>query len=130
VTQFQIISVNKFIDFSQRPNNPQTFIIRKQIKIQNEKLNHYSKNVLQLISFTPRPSPTTNMFRSTNLKKRIEKGCVTLTPREEALASFSPYYRQHFLPKQRLLMGQYSDDLTDPFRNSSETPNYTCQPQP
>ena len=58
---------------------------------------------------------------------RIEQGCVTLTPRGEALASFSRYYRQHFLPKQRLLMGQYSDDLTDPFRNSSETPNYTCQ---
>ena len=60
---------------------------------------------------------------------RIEQGCVTLTARGEALAKFSRYYRQHFLPKQRLLMGQYSDDLTDPFRNSSETPNYTCQPQ-
>jgi hypothetical protein len=59
---------------------------------------------------------------------QIEQGCVSLTPRGEALASFSRYYRQHFLPKQRLLMGQYSDDLTNPFRNSNETPNYTCQP--
>ena len=58
---------------------------------------------------------------------RIEQGCVTLTPRGQALASFSRYYRQHFLPKQRLLMGQNSDDLTNPFRNSTETPNYTCQ---
>lgn len=61
---------------------------------------------------------------------RIEQGCVTLTPRGETLASFSRYYRQHFLPKQRLLMGQYSDDLTDPFRNSSKAPNYTCKSQP
>lgn len=69
------------------------------------------------------------MFRSLNLKTNRTR-LRTLTPRGEALAKFSRYYRQHFLPKQRKLMGQYSDDLTNPFRNSSEAPNYTCKPQP
>lgn len=61
---------------------------------------------------------------------RIEQGCVVLTTRGHSLANFSRYYRQHFLPKQRLLMGQYSDDLTDPFRNSSTSPDYECQVKP
>jgi hypothetical protein len=61
---------------------------------------------------------------------RIEQGCVVLTNRGHSLANFSRYYRQHFLPKQRLLMGQYSDDLTDPFRNSSTSPDYECQVKP
>lgn len=47
----------------------------------------------------------------------IQDGCVNLTERGERLASFSRYFRQHFLPKQRLLMGEYTDDLTDPFRH-------------
>jgi len=57
---------------------------------------------------------------------RIENGCVLLTPKGDRLASFSRFFRQHLLPKQRLLMGRYSDDLTDPFRNSAAQKNYTC----
>lgn len=56
----------------------------------------------------------------------IKDGCVTLTGKGERLATFSRYFRQHFLPKQRLLMGVYSDALTDPFRGSLATPEYTC----
>ena len=57
----------------------------------------------------------------------IKDGCVKLTAWGQAIASSSRYFRAHFLPKQRLLMGKYSDDLTDPFRNSVERVDYRCQ---
>ena len=58
----------------------------------------------------------------------IRSGCVLLTPKGRDLAAFSRYFRLHWLPKQRLLMGQYSDDLTDPFRAGGPAPSYTCGP--
>jgi hypothetical protein len=57
----------------------------------------------------------------------IKDGCVKLTAWGQTIASSSRYFRAHFLPKQRLLMGKYSDDLTDPFRNSVERVDYRCQ---
>ena len=57
----------------------------------------------------------------------IENGCVKLTPKGQQLAGASRYFRQHFLPKQRLLMGEYSSDLTDPFRHSAPIEDYKCQ---
>jgi hypothetical protein len=57
----------------------------------------------------------------------IKDGCVKLTAWGQTIASSSRYFRAHFLPKQRLLMGKYSDDLTDPFRNSVERTDYRCQ---
>jgi hypothetical protein len=57
----------------------------------------------------------------------IIDGCVKLTHKGEKIASISRFFRQNFLPKQRLLMGEYTDDLTNPFRNSIETPDYLCQ---
>ena len=57
----------------------------------------------------------------------IQNGCVKLTPKGQQLAGASRYFRQHFLPKQRLLMGEYSSDLTDPFRNSAPIEDYKCQ---
>ena len=57
----------------------------------------------------------------------IKDGCVKLTAWGQTIASSSRYFRAHFLPKQRLLMGKYSDDLTDPFRNSVERVDYQCQ---
>jgi hypothetical protein len=56
----------------------------------------------------------------------IEKGCVKLTSRGDNLATFSRNFRKHFLPKKRLLMGDYTDDLTDPFRNSIYNTDYEC----
>jgi hypothetical protein len=58
---------------------------------------------------------------------RIENGCVQLTPKGDYMASFSRYFRAHLLPKQRLLLGTYSDDLTDPFRHSTTQVDYLCQ---
>lgn len=57
----------------------------------------------------------------------IKDGCVKLTPKGERIASMSRFFRLHLLPKKRLLMGEYTDDLTNPFRNSIETPDYLCQ---
>lgn len=56
----------------------------------------------------------------------IEDGCVKLTDKGRRLAGFSRYFRAHWLPKQRLLMGRYSDDLTDPFRHDTPHAPYTC----
>lgn len=56
----------------------------------------------------------------------IQNGCVRLTEKGRHIATLSRAFRQHLLPKQRLLVGQYSDDLTDPFRNSVASPDYTC----
>jgi len=57
----------------------------------------------------------------------IVGGCVKLTPRGKFAAEFSRYFRRHFLPRQRLLMGQYSDALTDPFRDSRDKVDYQCE---
>ncbi len=57
----------------------------------------------------------------------IQSGCVKLTPRGKRLAGFSRFYRQNLLPTHRLLMGQYTDALTDPFRNSRMSSDYRCQ---
>jgi len=57
----------------------------------------------------------------------IKDGCVKLTPKGEKVASFGRFYRQHLLPKKRLLMGEYTADLTDPFRQSNNNMSYMCQ---
>ncbi|MDM0033310.1 hypothetical protein QTI33_14340 [Variovorax sp. J22P271] len=57
----------------------------------------------------------------------INDGCVHLTPKGDRLASFNRFFRTYFLPRQRLLMGQYTDDLTDPFRHSTSQVTYTCK---
>ncbi len=57
----------------------------------------------------------------------IKDGCVRLTERGESLATFSRFFRNHFLPKQRLLMGEYSSDLTDPFKASVGEVDYLCK---
>jgi hypothetical protein len=57
----------------------------------------------------------------------IENGCVKLTERGARLAAFSRFFRAHLLPKQRLLAGTYTDDLTDPFRHSRPPPDYQCR---
>jgi len=57
----------------------------------------------------------------------IKSDCVLLTPKGRMISSFSRSFRQHWLPKKRLLMGEYSDTLTDPFRASRAEENYSCK---
>jgi hypothetical protein len=56
----------------------------------------------------------------------IKNGCVLLTKKGNFIATSSRFFRKNFLPKQRLLMGKYSDELTDPFRNGKSNKSYTC----
>jgi hypothetical protein len=57
----------------------------------------------------------------------VANGCVRLTPRGNALASFSRFFRLHLLPKQRLLAGEYTDALVDPFaRSETGKMGYEC----
>ncbi|MGC4037798.1 MAG: hypothetical protein QM764_17680 [Chitinophagaceae bacterium] len=57
----------------------------------------------------------------------IHNGCVELTPKGNALANISRFYRSHFLPKKRLILDDYTDDLTEPFRHSTTDVDYTCE---
>lgn len=57
----------------------------------------------------------------------IKDGCVKLTDWGNLIATSSRYFRNNFLPKQRLLNGVYSSDLTDPFRQSSSNVDYFCK---
>lgn len=57
----------------------------------------------------------------------IANGCVKLTSRGQRLAQFSRLFRKYLLPRQRLLMGKYTDRLTDPFRNNSSPVAATCR---
>lgn len=56
----------------------------------------------------------------------IQNGCVKLTPWGYKLAKFSSWFRANMLPKQRLLAGQYTDALTNPFRDSKDVEDYKC----
>lgn len=56
----------------------------------------------------------------------IKNGCVILTDKGRMLAEFSTWFHEYMLPKQRLLNGQYTDDLTNTFRNSVPSPGYEC----
>jgi hypothetical protein len=58
----------------------------------------------------------------------IRDGCVKLTRKGEAIASFGQYFRRNWLPERRLLMGSYSDALVDPFRHSTRNvEGYVCK---
>lgn len=57
----------------------------------------------------------------------IKDGCVILTDKGRMLADFSTWFHEYMLPKQRLLNGQYTDDLTNTFRNSVPSPGYECK---
>lgn len=57
---------------------------------------------------------------------RIVGDCVELTDRGRRIVSFTRFYRTHLLPKRREIMGEFTDALTDPFRNSAADVDYRC----
>lgn len=57
----------------------------------------------------------------------ITNGCVVLTDKGRSLADFSTWFHENLLPKQRLLNGEYTDDLTNTFRDSVPSPGYECK---
>jgi len=56
----------------------------------------------------------------------VRDGCVRLTPWGNSMATASRFYRLHFLPTRRLLMGAYSAALVDPFQGDQGGKDYTC----
>lgn len=60
---------------------------------------------------------------------RIQAGCVQLTEKGRWMARASRWFRLHLLPKHRQILGDYSDQLTDPFRGSQQIldTDYLCQ---
>ncbi len=58
----------------------------------------------------------------------IADGCVSLTDKGRLIAQLSRSFRLNLLPRQRLLMGEYTDDLTDPFRQSRGEADHRCAP--
>jgi len=56
----------------------------------------------------------------------IKDGCVRLTERGKKIIKFSLFFRKNLLPKRRLIMGKYTDDLTNPYRDSKKEFDYAC----
>ena len=56
----------------------------------------------------------------------IDNGCIKLTSKGERIASFGNFFRFHLLPKKRLLMGKYTNELINPFSRSDSNPDYLC----
>jgi hypothetical protein len=57
----------------------------------------------------------------------ISNGCVRLTARGQRLAEFSRLFRRYLLPRHRLLMGQYTDRLVDPFAQGGNGSADACR---
>jgi hypothetical protein len=55
----------------------------------------------------------------------IEDHCVLLTAKGKRIARLSRSFREQFLPRQRQLLGSYSDELTRPLKNDHDV-NYRC----
>ena len=61
---------------------------------------------------------------------RIDRGCVLLTPPGRRMAAFSRAVGRYLLPRKRLLLGTYSDALTDLYRDSPVQVDYACGAEP
>ena len=66
----------------------------------------------------------TEQIKSKTIK--VEDGCVFLTDFGEKLSIFSRFFRKNLLSKNRLIRGEYTDSLTDPFKNGKGDNDYQC----
>lgn len=56
----------------------------------------------------------------------IDNDCVKLTEKGKRLAHFNAEFRKYFSPKKRLLLGEYTDILVNPFLRSDINFDYIC----
>ena len=56
----------------------------------------------------------------------IMDGCIFLTERGYLVTKFSSYFRKNFIASKRLILDEYSDQLTDPLRDSLVNETYLC----
>lgn len=66
----------------------------------------------------------TEQLRSRTLT--LDHGCLRLTARGRMLAAGVQFYRTHFLPRKRVLMGEVTDQLTRPFEGAPQRVDTTC----
>ena len=57
----------------------------------------------------------------------LKDGCINLTDKGKLIVGFSSYFRKNFLAKERLLLNEYTDVLTDPLKDSELNESYVCQ---
>jgi len=57
----------------------------------------------------------------------VQGDCIVLTRRGYLLTSFSDFFRRNLLANKRLILDKYSDQLTDPLRDSKSNPDYLCE---
>mgnify|MGYP005639763607 FL=1 len=58
---------------------------------------------------------------------QIVDSCIYLTQRGHMVAKFSNFFRKNFLAKNRLILEEYSNHLTDPLKKSQINKEYLCQ---
>lgn len=58
---------------------------------------------------------------------RLEDGCLHLTDRGRSIVAFTSFYRRHFLPRRRILMGEETAQLTDPLRGQPQRVDVACR---
>ncbi len=61
---------------------------------------------------------------------QIDDSCIYLTRRGHMIAKFSNFFRKNFLAKNRLILEEYSNHLTDPLRKSKINDEYLCHNEP
>lgn len=59
----------------------------------------------------------------------LNDGCIILTNRGHVIAEFGDFFRKNLLAKKRLILEEYSDQLTNPFQNSKIKEKYLCKGQ-
>jgi len=52
--------------------------------------------------------------------------CIVLTKRGYLVTKFSSFFRRNFLANKRLILDEYTDQLTDPLQNSLVNTQYLC----
>ena len=57
----------------------------------------------------------------------LQGNCIVLTKRGYLVTTFSDFFRKNFLANKRLILDSYSDQLTDPLKDSKINNEYLCK---
>lgn len=57
----------------------------------------------------------------------LKGNCIVLTKRGYLVTTFSDFFRKNFLANKRLILDSYSDQLTDPLKDSKINNEYLCK---
>ena len=69
----------------------------------------------------------TEQLKSGTIK--LQGDCIVLTNRGYVITAFSDFFRRNLLAKKRLILDEYSDQLTDPLQDSKIKSKYLCNSQ-